>query len=52
MELIRIEWNAKLSLVMDERSNYGDGESEVKSQLSQSKTLIHRHLSSSQFVNK
>lgn len=33
MELIRIEWNAKFSLVMDERFNYGDGESEVKSQL-------------------
>lgn len=46
-----MKWNPRFSLVRDERSENGDRDSEVKTQLNHSKTVTHRHLSDLQFFD-
>lgn len=51
VELIKMKWNPRFSLVRDERSENRDRDSEVKTQLNHSKTVTHRHLSDLQFLD-
>lgn len=46
-----MKWNARFSFVRDERSESGDRESEVKTQLNHSKTVTHRRLSDLQSLD-